>query len=97
MRVGQRTGPGAKVLVPLWGLTIAGSNDTDIQGPATHEFGHATGRETGGAGMGHFDDDWAVCDDTEAAHHTMCQSVIVNVWWDRTLNDHDKDVFDDKY
>jgi hypothetical protein len=79
------------------GADAPGYNDTDIQAPATHEFGHATGREVGGAGMGHFDKDWDVCAGTEQAHHTMCPTVFTNTWWDRTLNDHDKDVFDGKY
>lgn len=79
------------------GAEPPGQNDNDIQGAAAHEFGHATGREVGGVGSGHFGNSWDVCVATEAAHHTMCQSVIVNRGWDRTLNDHDKDVFDGKY
>ncbi|MDQ3983449.1 MAG: hypothetical protein M3271_12285, partial [Actinomycetota bacterium] len=79
------------------GADPPGNNDTDIQAPATHEWGHATGREVGGVGSGHFGNGWDVCAGTEAAHHTMCESVYTNVWWDRTLNDHDKDVFDGKY
>jgi hypothetical protein len=79
------------------GKAAPGRRDVDIQGPATHEFGHATGRESGGAGVGHFDDSWSVCRATRQDHHTMCERVFTNVWWDRTLNSHDKHVFDRKY
>lgn len=80
------------------GASAPGQNDTDIQGAATHEFGHATGREVGGAdGSGHFGNSWSVCNNTDNEHHTMCQTVIVNRDWDRTLNTHDKDVFDGAY
>lgn len=79
-----------------------GTNDsfsgTDLLGPAAHEFGHATGREVGGYdGDGHFDPNGTYCPLTESGHHTMCASVIVNRSWDRSLNTHDKDAFQNAY
>lgn len=79
------------------GADPPGQNDNDIEGAVTHEWGHATGREVGGAGSGHFSNGWSVCNQTGSEHHTMCETVILNRDWDRSLNTHDRDVFDSKY
>lgn len=72
---------------------------TDLESVATHEFGHATGRVKGGDGFGHFtsgNDGW-ICNNNADQHHTMCKSGIANTTYDRTLNTHDKDTFDNAY
>ena len=80
------------------GAAAPGQNDKDMLQVAVHEFGHATGRIVGGYDQnGHFDPSGSLCVATEAGHHTMCASTIVNREWDRSLNTHDKDAFENAY
>jgi hypothetical protein len=81
-----------------------GTNQFDLWSGASHEFGHATGRGStasrtapGGDGHGHFPNSWAVCNETQSEHHTMCVSNRMDKTWDRSLNTHDLDTFNDAY
>ena len=70
------------------------SDKLDVWGFATHEFGHATGWGSGG-GTNHFPDSWGVC--VDAAKHTMCDSMAhgENHW--RSLEEHDRDTYNNVY
>lgn len=83
-----------------------GSNQPDMESLAAHEFGHATGRSrteggtqtAGGDGKGHFVNSSEYCTPTtEANHHTMCTSTPLGTTWDRSLNTHDIDTFQNAY
>lgn len=86
-----------------FGTGTVGQDQFDFQAAVTHEFGHATGRGGGTTDTdqrdtsGHFKESTSYCNTTEAEHHTMCQSIIANRNWDRSLNDHDKDIFYNQY
>ena len=88
------------------GTGTPGSTEVDLWSLAAHEFGHATGRgktfggkaTVGGDGFGHFLDSSSLCNVNEADHHTMCQTnIATGQKWDRSLNTHDKDTFENKY
>lgn len=71
----------------------------DVWAVASHEFGHATGRITGGpGGEGHFPERSDLCPDLlNPRRHTMCPSYdLVGVYM-RTLEWHDVDTFKRAY
>jgi hypothetical protein len=69
--------------------------ETDMWAVASHEFGHASGRITGGPGdQGHFDEESKFCPDLGSEQrHTMCPSYDLIGVVMRTLERHDKDAF----
>lgn len=68
---------------------------TDLWAVASHEFGHAGGRITGGPdGDGHFPEDSRYCPNLlDPRRHTMCPSYDLIAADMRTLEKHDVDVF----
>ena len=90
-------------LVNWYTLDPGPPTGSDLESVAVHEFGHAGGRadDTGGYtlgdGEGHFNNSASYCNPTEAEHHTMCQSTKTDRIWDRSLNEHDRDAFENKY
>lgn len=72
-----------------------GPLEIDLWAVASHEFGHAGGRISGGPqGDGHFDEDSRLCPNLlNARRHTMCPSYDLIADEMRTLEKHDVDVF----
>jgi hypothetical protein len=79
--------------------TQPGPFDTDVWAVASHEFGHAGGRITGGPGnQGHFSENSRLCPDIlNDRRHTMCPSYDVIGAVMRTLERHDIDTFRNAY
>lgn len=81
------------------------SNAIDAWTIASHEFGHATGRNStaggvqtiGGDGHGHFFNTDATHCPVSTSRHTMCQTQIAGASYSRTLETHDKDAFANAY
>lgn len=71
----------------------------DLWAVAAHEFGHATGRISGGPrGDGHFAERSRLCPDiADPGRHTMCPSYDIMGVWMRTLEPHDIDAFKRAY
>ena len=63
---------------------------------AAHEFGHATGRTIGGDGSGHFLESSTYCP-ADSGRHTMCPSTFDGTSWQRSLEAHDIDTFQNAY
>jgi hypothetical protein len=72
------------------------SGDYDTISVAAHEFGHATGRLKGGDGDGHFTEASTYCP-VSSARHTMCPSTYDGTSWQRSLETHDSDTFQNAY
>ncbi len=80
--------------------------EMDLWGTAAHEFGHVTGRPgpnsnyftppTGGDSSGHFKDSSGYCAN-DSTHHTMCAWERDDTVRSRTLETHDKDIFNGAY
>jgi hypothetical protein len=72
-----------------------GLGEIDMWAVASHEFGHAGGRITGGPdGQGHFSENSRLCPDLlNDRRHTMCPSYDVIGVVMRTLERHDIDTF----
>jgi hypothetical protein len=70
------------------------SDKVDTWSLAAHEFGHATGWGAGGA-QNHFGDSWDVC--TNSPKHTMCPSIPLGDDYWRSLEEHDRDTFNNVY
>lgn len=86
-----------------WHTTLLAPTGIDLLSVATHEFGHATGRgrtqltnTPGGDGEGHLLNSTSYCD-SGSGHHTMCKGYYPNSSWDRSLETHDKDTYQDAY
>lgn len=77
------------------------SGKYDLWSVAMHEFGHATGRNRGGDGDGHFSESSTYCPNYNASNfstrHTMCPSTYSGTALQRTLETHDVDVLQNAY
>lgn len=60
----------------------------DLWSVMSHEFGHATGYQSGGDGQGHFREEWDVCSD-DSNRHTMCPSTAYGTEMMRSSEPHD--------
>lgn len=73
----------------------------DAWSVATHEFGHTGGRAKGGDGDGHFVEPSEYCPNEGSPNfsdrHTMCPSNYRGTRNQRSLEQHDRDVFNDAY
>jgi hypothetical protein len=76
------------------GTGTPGEKQIDLQSIATHEWGHATGWGSSG-GTNHFPEGWDVC--TMSPKHTMCPSIPEGKDYWRTLEEHDRDTFNNVY
>ncbi|MEA2434116.1 MAG: Matrixin [Actinomycetota bacterium] len=79
--------------------TPPGPGETDMWAVASHEFGHAGGRITGGPGdQGHWPESSNLCPDLlNDRRHTMCPSYDFIGTVMRTLERHDIDTFRNAY
>lgn len=86
----------------------ASDNSRDLQGIATHEFGHVTGRccldemglatPAGGDSSSHYVAGAGLCPADSVGRHTMCAgSTAIESFYKRSLETHDIDVFNAKY
>ena len=74
------------------------SSSWDIWSVMAHEFGHATGRNIGGDGDGHFAESSIYCPaGADSGRHTMCPSVVSGTSQMRTPATHDSDTFGAAY
>lgn len=77
------------------------SNELDIWSYSAHEFGHAGGRSKGGDGDGHFPETSQLCPGPSSPEfsdrHTMCGGAYYGTRNERSLEEHDKDVFRNAY
>jgi hypothetical protein len=82
------------------GTSTVPTSAVDMWSVAAHEFGHATGRDTGnvanGDGNGHFTEGSSYCP-KDSTRHTMCPATVMGTTWSRSLAPHDVDVFTGAY
>jgi hypothetical protein len=69
--------------------------DVDFAAVAVHEFGHATGWGAE-SDKSHFTDDGDYCQ-FDSVRHTMCESYWEGTTYQRSLQQHDKHTFADRY
>lgn len=83
------------------GTDTPAPSEYDMWSVAGHEFGHAGGRAKGGDGDGHFLQTSPLCPDVDSQHfderHTMCPSTPRGTRVQRSLEEHDRDVFRNAY
>jgi hypothetical protein len=79
------------------------SSELDLEGLATHEFGHVVGGWTESTDEGHFDNSTNpnLCGSgvSDSDKHTMCTNLGSGLesWYKRSLQTHDTHTFQDAY
>lgn len=76
----------------------------DMESIMAHEFGHATGRDrspSGNGADGHFAESSTYCPGSGSSEfgsrHTMCPSIFDGTRMQRSLEQHDRDIFQNAY